>query len=55
LAKSAIPKIVPMLHVPDKDVRVASAEALLKIDPESYTNAMRASQIPQTNSPALPH
>jgi hypothetical protein len=55
LAKAAVPKIVPMLHVPDKDARVASAEALLKIDPEAYTNAIRAAQAPQTNAPAVTH
>lgn len=53
LAKAAVPKIVPMLHAPDKDARAAAAEALLKIDSEAYTNATRAPQAPQTNSPVL--
>lgn len=55
LAKAAVPKILPMLHAPDKDARAASAEALMKIDPEAYTNATRAAQGPPTNSPALAH
>jgi HEAT repeat protein len=55
LAKAAVPKILPMLHAPDKDARVAAAEALLKIDPEGYTNATRVTEAPQTNGQALTH
>jgi HEAT repeat protein len=52
LAKAAVPKILPMLHAPDKDARAAAAEALQKIDPEAYSNAMRMAQAPVTNGPA---
>lgn len=52
-AKAAVPKILPLLHAPDKDARAAAAQALLKIDPEAYTNAIRATQALQTNGPAL--
>jgi hypothetical protein len=41
LAKAAVPKILPMLHAPDKDARAAAVEALQKIDPEAYTNATK--------------
>lgn len=52
LAKASVPKILPMLHAPDKDARVAAEEALQKIDPEAYSNAMQAARGPNTNSPA---
>lgn len=41
LAKSAVPKILPLLSAGDKDTRVAGARALLKIDPEAYLSATR--------------
>jgi len=52
LAKVAVPKILPLLHAPDKDARAAAAEALQKIDPEAYSNATQAARAPITNSPA---
>jgi hypothetical protein len=39
LAKAAVPKLIPLLSAPHKDSRTAAREALLKIDPEAYTNA----------------
>jgi len=42
LAKAAVPKIIPLLHAPDKDAQAAATEALKKIDPEAYWNAIRA-------------
>ena len=44
LAREAIPKILPLLHAPDKDARVAATKALKQIDPATYDNA--------TNPPA---
>lgn len=35
LAQAAVPKIIPLLHAPDKDAQVAAAVALKKIDPEA--------------------
>ena len=52
LAKVAVPKIIPLLHAPDKDAQAAAAEALKKIDPEAYTNAIKAPR-GITNSPAV--
>jgi hypothetical protein len=42
LAKAAVPKIIPLLHAPDKDAQRAAVEALNRIDPEAYTNAIKA-------------
>ena len=50
LARAAVPKIVPLLHAPDKDARAAAETALKKIDPEAYANATKADQNNATNS-----
>ncbi|MGH7967786.1 MAG: hypothetical protein ACREIC_03560, partial [Limisphaerales bacterium] len=53
LAKAAVPKIIPMLHAPDKDARVAAAAALKRIDFGAYTNATMAQSNTFTNSLSL--
>lgn len=53
LAKAAVPKILPLLHAPDKDARAAATQALQKIAPEVYTNAMKTAQSPGTNGPTV--
>lgn len=40
LARPAVPKIIPLLHAADDDAQAAAADALQKIDPTAYTNAM---------------
>lgn len=40
LARPAVPKILPLLHAADDDDQAAAADALKKIDPAAYTNAM---------------
>jgi HEAT repeat protein len=40
LARPAIPKILPLLHAADDDDRAVAADALEKIDPAAYTNAI---------------
>jgi hypothetical protein len=52
LAKAAVPKIIPLLHAPDKDAQAAGKEALRKIDPEAYTNAIKGNQDFVTNRPS---
>jgi HEAT repeat protein len=42
LAKAAVPRIIPLLHARDKDTQRAAVEALNRIDPEAYTNAIKA-------------
>lgn len=39
LAKAAVPKLIPLLKVPDKDLHTAVVEALRKIDPEAAAKA----------------
>lgn len=51
LAKGAVPQLLPMLKAPDKDARIAAAQALQKIDPEAYTNASLANRASITNGP----
>jgi HEAT repeat protein len=51
LAKPAVPKIIPLLHAQDDDARAAALKALLKIDPEAYTNATKAAESTATNTP----
>jgi HEAT repeat protein len=48
LAKPAVPKIIPLLNVPDDDTRTAAAEALTKIDPEAYARVTNAIQKAKT-------
>ena len=38
-AKSSVPKLLPLLEIPDKDLRHAVTEALKKIDPEAAAKA----------------
>jgi hypothetical protein len=40
LAQSAVPNFLPLLHADDDDAQAAAAEALKKIDPAAYTNAV---------------
>jgi hypothetical protein len=42
-----------MLHAPDKDARKAAADALKKIDPETYTDATRTVKAAATNGAAV--
>jgi hypothetical protein len=42
LAQSAVPKIIPLLHADDDDVREAAEEALKKIDPAAYVKATKS-------------
>jgi hypothetical protein len=42
LARPAVPKIIPLLHADDDDAISAAQAALLKIDPEAFTNATKA-------------
>jgi hypothetical protein len=53
LAKAAVPKIIPMLHAPDKDARAAAAAALKQIDFGAYTNATMAQSSTFTNGLSL--
>lgn len=39
LAKSAVPKIIPLLHASDDDAQAAAHNALLQIDPEAAAKA----------------
>jgi len=39
LAKSAVPKLLPLLHAKDDDDQAAAREALLKIDPDAAAKA----------------
>jgi hypothetical protein len=39
LARSAIPKILPLLHAADDDAQAAAQAALLKIDPDAAAKA----------------
>jgi len=39
LAKSAVPKIIPLLHAADDDAQLAARDALLKIDPDAAAKA----------------
>jgi hypothetical protein len=48
LAKSAVPKLLPLLHASDDDDQAAAQQALLKIDPEA---AIKAGI--KTNEPAV--
>lgn len=41
LARPAVPKIIPLLHADDDDAVAAAQGALMKIDPEAFTNATR--------------
>jgi hypothetical protein len=50
LARPAVPKILPLLHAPDKDAQEAARTALRKIDPEAYTNAVMGGPLASTNS-----
>jgi len=51
-AKSAVPKIIPLLQAADKDDRTAAIKALKQIDPDSYLAAAKAVQGSGTNHPA---
>jgi HEAT repeats len=53
LAKAAVPKIIPLLHAPDKDAQAAAREALKRIDPEAYMKATKADQGTVTNRPSV--
>jgi HEAT repeat protein len=46
LAKAAVPKIIPLLHAPDKEAQSAARQALKKIDPEASGNATILTKAP---------
>lgn len=49
LAKSAVPKLIKLLHAHDSDAISGGSEALMKIDREAYLNAMKEAQGSVTN------